>query len=382
MSLRFQPRLLLLSFLGTLGVLALNLSVPSLLNFYHWADNFRRWRTYMEYIVRLHQTAGPFPRRPVTTFLIELLSRLTGLDFWWSFVITQGLLLTLCGYLLARLAGRLASERFTGPTLTAFFLSFTVLFSFVTPNDSYDEFSQYLFLLLALHALIDRTHWLLGICLFVGMLARETTAFLVPSLLFLDARMKGGHKAMRLVAFFVPIALYALYLSRFPSEGDPRRWEHFWQDNFPNPGRGMETLVSLALALGLPGILLLSAARATGEEKNWRRAFWIAFLINTPAVLFFAEARESRLFALPLLFLWPWAGRWLGELREQLKKGKFVLDRWQFGIGMVGTALMLEYYHPEYRHVLGYRIYAAMIPLFAMLALSFRGRSSPGSTSR
>ncbi|MGZ3693974.1 MAG: hypothetical protein ACXWQO_07220 [Bdellovibrionota bacterium] len=374
-------RLLFISFIGSLGILAFNLCIPSLLNFYFWSMSVPRWHRYMDYIVNLHQTSGTFQRRAVVTFLIESISHLTQLDYWWSFLIVQLLLLTSSAYLLGSLAAKIQNHKAATASLCVFFLSFTVLFSFVTPNDCFDEYAQYLFLFLALNAFLSQRHAFFGIFYFLALISRETSAFLLPGLLLLDFS-RDKNPTPRVMKFVIPIVAYTFYFSRLNAGDDPRRFFHLWQDNFAGWQRSFETIVSLLLAVGLPVILLLGAGVKRNSEKAvWVTAFWITLPINTVMVFVMAEARESRLLALPLIFLWPICGEWLAELVKKIRAG-IEWNLAKLGLGVLGAAVLFEFYNPGYRHVLGYRIYAAMIPLLAAIALMTKDTSSREYSSR
>jgi hypothetical protein len=369
-------RLFLLSFIGATGVLAFNLCVPSLLNFYFWSQSLPRWKVYMSYIVNLHQSSGTFKRRVVTNFFISTASHIFSIETWWSFLSVQLCLLTASAFVLATLAAKLKNYRAAESALGIFFLSFTVLFSFVTPNDCYDEYAQYYFLFLALLAMVNRQSLIFGLSLMLALLARETTAILLPGILLLDLQY-SEKRLSRFLKFFLPLAGALFFFSHFASMDDPRRFQHFWQDNFVDGKRSAETILSFFLAIGLPGILLLSRPRSSNREfRAWKQAFWITLPLNTLMVFFLAQARESRLLALPLIFLWPICGEWMATLREQFKAG-FAWHKFLVGACVLSSLAVLEYYHPSYRHILGYQIYAGLIPLFALLAFSVKGRSSP-----
>jgi cytochrome bd-type quinol oxidase subunit 2 len=65
-------------------------------------------------------------------------------------------------------------------------------------------------------------------------------------------------------------------------------------------------------------------------ERELIFTFYLTVIVNTLIVLFFAKARETRLFALPLILLWPMLGKyaiaffrildWRKALKALLKK--------------------------------------------------------------
>lgn len=350
-------------------MILLNLAVPSLLNFYYWSPSFARWQKFLAHIVDLHaRIVGPFTTRPVTTFLIEGISSLTALSPWWGFVLAQFLLLTAAGYALARLSERLESPPLF--SLAAFFLSFTVLFSFVTPNDSYDEAAQYLFLFLGLNALAAGRDFSFALLFFMALLTRETSALLLPGLLPLGWR--GKKSAWK---FALPLIAFALYYFTRDAAPDPNRFL-YGARNFKDGKTAFESFVSLGIALALP-LALLGSARRLGIMRNhgpWIRAFWWSAALNSPVIFLTAYARESRLFALPLVFLWPLGGAWLERILLTRKETGLCLSpepRLSAGLGALLLASM-AFYRPQYRFPGGYEILAPVYFLLLFLACSLK----------
>ena len=359
-------RLLLASAAGSLGVLALNLYVPSLLNFYWWSDRFPRWQAYMDYIFGLHRhTVGPFTRRPIVTTLMEWSSQGLSINLWWSFLLVQGILLTAAGYALGRLAEKLHGPRTALLSVAVFFLSFTLLFSFITPNDSFDESAQYLFLFLTLWGIYERKSWACAPAFFFALLARESSLLLLPGLWLLDRgqwREKIGH-------YLWPLGAYALYFFTREAEGDPNRF-FYWQKNFASPLLAFETFVSLGLALALPLLLLTwPGVRPEASTRAWRRAFSLTLALNTPVVFVAAYARETRLLALPLIFLWPLTGPWLATILRGLPQAQSAFLPLRFALAFLGLAAVALCYFPSYRFAPGYR-YSALAFLALWLASS------------
>jgi len=77
------------------------------------------------------------------------------------------------------------------------------------------------------------------------------------------------------------------------------------QANFRNTDYTLETLVGAFLVLAWPLVLLGPLLR---EHRILAAGFLVSLLINSAMVLFMAKAREARLFALPLLVVWPLLG--------------------------------------------------------------------------
>ena len=388
------------------------MAVPSYLNFYYWAGTrFERWRSFLELIGELHRsTVGAFARRPITTFAVAHL----GFGPWWGFLFVQWIFLALAAYSLGILAGRLDPEgRGKWASVGAFFLSFTVLFSFITPNDSFDEPAQYFFLFLCVNFLLRGQPRAFAISFFGALLARETSALLLPGFAVLWAQEKSHRWKSAAVFAGIPLLAYGLFFFWLGRPDDPQRFL-YWQKNFQDGRTTGESLISLALALGVPA--LLGAMSGFRGNSAFVRAFGISCLINTPIVLLAAYARESRLFALRRVEgfssvkadEWRVWSRYDGGLhrgnqasvprkrlapngyaraarsswaREAVGKRGLRKQAWRWILPAALVLLMAVYYHPAYRSAGSYRACAILLALLTAFPLLLRGRSSPELSS-
>lgn len=349
--------------IGAGAVLALDWAVPSLLNFYWRSPEPFHWERFLRYIIHLHgEAVGPFTRRPVTTALLHQ-AYLIFHDAWISFLVVQGVLLAAGAWALNLVAHREDGARPALFSQLLYFASFTVLFSFVTPNDAFDEPAQYLFLFLTLYFLREGRAVGFACALLASCLCRETSLLLVPGFWLLEPPASGHPRTFerlrRYGKYVLPLAAWAAFYIWKDAAGDPGRFQ-YWAKNFASPKIAYETAISLALALTLPMALYFS--RPPSSDKAWPRAFWLSFALNTPIVLFAAYARESRLLALPLIFLWPRAGAAVGHAIASIRRASPLSILGCFS--MAGVIWLT--YHPVYRHVLGYRIYAAILPILAL----------------
>jgi len=124
-----------------------------------------------------------------------------------------------------------------------------------------------------------------------------------------------------------------------------------WQENFKDFSRTSETLFSLFMVLGIP-LQVVRWIISKCELSRGRRA-WISWafgitLFNTVIVLAAGLAREARLFALPLLLLWPilpLAGRSFAKYLENSVKN-WSYREWSIVVVIsLGTSLFL--YQPS-----------------------------------
>ena len=303
-----------------LGLTALHLIAPSNINRNAWPWQFPAFvkEQGIFFMLAWHDQVGPLASRPLMSALIRALATLSGsltvgyvgaiLGSYW-----------IAGLALQHAARRLAHDRGIA-TLVVFGASFTVLFAFFAPVYSHDDLLQYAFVFFAL-AWLDERPWRAGLLLCLAMIARETTVLLIPGLTLLlwfrpdTGTTVGRRKTLAVVAVvLLPAAFYLFYRRLLPFPDVADRFEH-WRFNFESTNRAFESLLSPLLALLVVGAVASIAYRVQPESirryRPWLVAFAVTFAVNTPLVFVATRAREARLFALPLVFVWPIAGEWL-----------------------------------------------------------------------
>ncbi|MBD1398065.1 hypothetical protein H9Q13_12880 [Pontibacter sp. JH31] len=279
---------------------------------------------YLTIAITYHKEHPAFAKRPLTTYLVEKLSSISSLDLGTSFTVINFSFLFLCGlavYWCSTLLGHNAAEALWSMTL--FYTSFSVLFSFFPPIYSYDEPLQYLLIYLSLIALLYG-NWLLFVCFFsLGLIARESGLILLPgfALLVVSYEKPLSFCLKRILLLGLPVLIYATFLYVFISETNIEeasrqdfmdRFSHFF-GNFRNLKFTLESFTSFLLATGLQAYLLYCYASRkllTNTEKRYAAAFVLVLVINTLVVFLTTQARETRLFALPLIFLFPFLGKY------------------------------------------------------------------------
>lgn len=280
-------------------------------------------KTYLEEAIDFHKTEATFKKRIVSTKLIELFSTYSGLDRARSFVIINFIFLWLCGMLIYIIAHTFYRHPIFA--VFSFYTSFSILFLYYLVNYGYDEAAQYFFLFCSYWFFKKRHLSLFFISFFIAICIRETTFLLLPALFYLDFKNKQG-KWIPYFLLFIPLFfLYHWLLGHHFFNTGALEYEatrfSLYQTNFKNLGTSFNTLVSFFLVCALPFYLILFY-----EKSNaFRNAFLLTLVINTFVVLFFAYARESRLFALPLILFWPRIGLyfqeiWKQNLRQNLKQ--------------------------------------------------------------
>lgn len=333
--LNWKPLPYLVALLFTLFILTLHMlpNMDSMLN----ENNTRISHGFLKSQIDYHQEIAPFARRPMTSFLIERTTELFRFRPGHGFILVNFTLLCLSGCLLFRLSKILkATTRQALVNLSVYFLSFSVLFAFFPPVFSYDEPLQYCFLLLAFTAFVQRK-WLWYVPTFtLALISRETSMLLLPALLLFSPGLQwDSHKKpfsrgnLNIwIPTVLPLILYGIYLILFIYTFDQleatrvemgSRYTCFLE-NFESLTNTVESLTSLYLAIA-PFVYLAILFKVSGNfsigtqkptmdgkirrKNDWINAFLLSALINSPIVILTAFARETRLFALPLFFIWP-----------------------------------------------------------------------------
>jgi hypothetical protein len=136
------------------------------------------------------------------------------------------------------------------------------------------------------------------------------------------------------------------------------RWSHV-AFNFGSLQQSSETIISLFLASGIIVYALyhyIVSGLSTAFDKKVLLAFLITSAINIPLVLLGARAREVRLFAFPLVFMWPFAGWYVSRVLKVFPFKEYV-ESWRkrehlisntiflvFGLVLIGVAYLFSWY--------------------------------------
>lgn len=312
-------------------------NVDSMLN----ENNNRLSLVFLKSQIRYHQEFAPFARRPLTSSLIETTAQVFDIPLGKAFVWVNFVFLFLSGVLLYVLSRKCKANLKQGlGNMMVYFLSFSVLFSFFPPVFSYDEPLQYCLILLALWAFVQ-LRWLFYVLFFtLAVICRETSVLLLPALFFFCPRLADEQKPphthlKRYAVLFLPLLLYGVFIGYYLETHDlwgatqhemSSRFGCFLE-NFENTKNTLESLTSLFLSLG-PFLYLtyvvLKRKTVSAFDKKWLHGFLLTVALNTPLVFLTSFARESRLFALPLFFLWPVFAQFFSkELRPLIAKNTY-----------------------------------------------------------
>ena len=287
---------------------------------------------YLAEVVQYHQTEPAFARRPLTTWLVQGLAVLSGLSLAKSFVLLQ---LFLCWMGALALYALSPTHRQGLLNQSLFLLGFSLFFAWFPPVYTYDEPLQYLLLFGSLAAWRSQKLWLGLLLLTAALVARETSWLLWPAFFWLfgwgEDRLKGFKRGTLAVLLVYAVWFFAseqlIGVSQDAGSEVLLRFTLLAQ-NF-DADHLSETLWMLFLVVGLP--LQLCLLFPANWPKRECQAFWMALLLNTAVVLATARAREARLFALPLIFAWPWLATAIKSMflevearATQLAKGSWI----------------------------------------------------------
>lgn len=274
--------------------------------------------------INYHKEFAPFARRPLTTFLIERTASWLGTTMGMAFIWVNFSLLFLSGILLFRLSRVLEPGFLKGIfNVIIYFLSFSVLFAFFPPVFSYDEPLQYCLIFAGLISFLKK-QWTGYVLWFTAaMIARENSAFLVLGLALCDVHTGFNYRkilSFRQLGYYIliglPILLYMAFIVFYIEVNE--LWEgtqdefhtrfSCFKENFKDTQSAIESVVSVLLTLGVFIYFLIASFtrhNPAPAEKKFVHAFILSSVVNTLIVLVAAFSREARLFALPLVFLWP-----------------------------------------------------------------------------
>ncbi|WP_446050641.1 hypothetical protein [Zobellia laminariae] len=318
----WRPFPYVLALICTLFILGIHMlpNMDSMLN----ENNTRISHVFLQSQIDYHKEIAPFARRPLTTLLIETTQSILKVKAGYAFIFVNFLLFGLSGVLIYRLSLILKATKKKGLiNMMVFFTSFSILFAFFPPVFTYDEPLQYCFLLTAFMAFVRRKWFWYVIVFSLSLVARETSILLLPAfILLLPGTQNHPRKKLwpnlkkNSLIILSPIFFYGCYIVFFIYHQRLLHATHTeiasryscFLENIESLQNIVESVVSIFITVG-PFLYFTYFYLKRKNNDAWQNSFVYAFLltliINTPLVFMTAFARESRLFALPLLFIWP-----------------------------------------------------------------------------
>ncbi len=321
-----MKRIILWSLLFSTFVIACNLVLPTMINEYSpfWAVGNTDGMiddTYLVEVVQYHQDNPVFATRPYVTWLVSG-GALAGLSIPQAFVLVQWLLLIGAGIALGWLTRRLYRSTPVALTLGLFYTSFSVLFAYAAPIYTYDDLLQYILLFLAIGFGYRREWGRYVVLMTLALLARESSAILLPSLLILWLPMWRDWRKVLVI-----VSPFGLYLALQWLMTDPAlaaanqayltesRFAHFTY-NTRSAVQIRESVMSIVFVLALPMYVVLRTWRQL--PRKLLMALLVAVGINTAIALIATRIQEARIVALPLILLWPLFGQLFRSLPRKL----------------------------------------------------------------
>ena len=307
----------------------------------------------MDLIYEVHTSIASFAKRPLTSLLVKSLSDFVGISIASAFIIVNAILLWFSG-----LALFFTSLSFNKSQLKSivnvcvYYLSFTVVFAFFDPIYTYDEPFQYLMLFLASYFLLNEKYLGFIVSMIFALVARESSVLLLPAMFFFLKENQSSFSFFskdnlkRILVFSIPVFVYGVFsivfislfnMGEAVSEEMSRRFDPF-NENFKNQLYTLESIYSFVLVMGIVLYFYLVKSLSGNYnpfEKKLENAFILSLFINTLVVFIFTFAREARLFALPLIFVWMFYSTLFEKeikLLLNFKKIKSCLSNWKYSL--------------------------------------------------
>ncbi|MFA6426871.1 MAG: hypothetical protein WCW16_00285 [Candidatus Magasanikbacteria bacterium] len=281
----------------------------------------------------LHTTHPVFAMRPLTNNFVYGFHVLFDIPIGSAIIIVHAFFLMADGLLLYILVRVLRFSHGAGIwSLLLFYLTFSIVFAFATNMHTYDEPVQYALLFTTLIFLFQKRYRLFSLSLFLSAVARETSLILIPGLCFLAYTSRDLALRPVLVSITIASMLYGAYYIGYGSlingiggSVDYLQEERFfeWHYNFQSIQYTKESIIMPFLVLFPWIIILFEYVRLKSKRDVHIKFFlWASILtvgINTPLTLYTARSQEARIFALPLIFVWPILGYIIHSFFVELK---------------------------------------------------------------
>lgn len=296
-------------------------------NFY---EGIKGW----EEVVFIHKDVSVFAGRVFTTKLLDLAYIILNIERLVSYIILSTLAYFISGIFLIKSSRKFTDDNLSiSITVFIFFASFTNLFYQLNPLYTYDDPFQLMFIILGTYYLLNNNLVLLFIFGFLASYVRETTVFVFTGWIILSWFKHKSFKSSLFVtiALFISGVTYLIanhytqiaigVLDANKEYMTSSRNLHFLKGNFRSIVAIGSTLASFLNVFMFPiGILIINRKRVSKSVKQFIVAFIIVFSLNTPTVFLLAKARESRLFTLPMVFIWPVYGEILISWIKNINK--------------------------------------------------------------
>jgi hypothetical protein len=308
---------------------------------------------YIDFVVEYHQSITAFDRRPMMSFSIIYLKKALNINAMQAFKSISYVLFAFCGILIFFISIKLNDNILTALiSQCSFFLTFSILYSFIIPIYTYDEPFQYLFVLISIYFLTYEIYLMAAISFGLACIARETSFVLIIGSLFFikpswDILVKAGFFILAAILYGLWMYVYSNYFYNAPKNSDVfelAERSNLLEFNFGSKKKAIESTTSFILiCLPFIPILFLYSIYVNNNPqiKIVLKSFAAVFIVNSIIVFTLAYARETRLFALPFVIVWPFFGKIINELFLEISNNLRVFTRPIFYLLLVLCSLVL-----------------------------------------
>ena len=260
----------------------------------------------------VHLSQYPFNTRLMQSQATLLVQHIFSLPVKESFMIVQGGLTMILGPLFYRYLRQLRVGK--AWSLVGLFLLMTaypILGAHFSPTYTWDDIWMYVFGVLCFSALTREEPLKASLYFTLGCFARGQMLLFLPIFVLSLWWLQGQYTVKRLLgSLLLPLLLYGSFRAILYQAEDPKRWELFFF-NFRDSARSTDTIVSMIIAFGVMWFLCVVGQKMLRERPMTypeRVIFWGAFLsvpVVTITTLLFTNARETRIFFPPFVFVIP-----------------------------------------------------------------------------
>lgn len=191
--------------------------------------------------------------------------------------------------------------------------SYPVLCIHFIPNFSWDDLWAYIALIWVVYFFLKEKYFLTVIFFSFAILSRESSVLILPFFYFY--KNQKGFRLSHKILLSMSIAAYLLYRMWLFPDFNPNRFSNII-NNFVDLNSTKQSLYSLFISfgylwiasfVGYKSLINKNAVTNIRLDKNFFLSAFIISILCIIVILFSAQARETRLFFIPFIFLIPLA---------------------------------------------------------------------------
>lgn len=265
----------------------------------------------------------PPSMRRFTTSLMHLGRDVLGFSFLATFKVIQFILYFLSGICFYAFLRKLLFSKVVSLLGVALFVgSYPMLFAHFAPVYMWDDFWQYIALILAFHMILKDKPITAAIVFATGVIAREVTLVLYPVFVYALLTRLNWKNRSTIFAILFPLVCFAVNYALHFQPPSPGRFTVF-RKNFINSPAAANVVFSFLVSFGVVWVGAIVALIADGAKliMDPRRSFLVVGAIYAvPITVFIAFtmtlARETGHFFPPFVFLIPLVLYFVANHRE------------------------------------------------------------------